>query len=345
MHGRGDPDDAAARLEACEAECAALQARNAAIIASMSWRMTASLRRLRALAATPDAVRRLRRLPVIGPRLVRAELVRRYTLWHGHPPQLDPPRSFNERVLDRMMHDRDKRLRLLNDKLRMRELVRERAGAAFVVPLLGAWDRAEAIPWDDLPLPFVLKPSHASGRVAIVAAETQRNAAFLTGLARAWLATDYFDVALEWGYRDLPRHVLAEPLLRGSDGGTPVELQVFTFSGRTHCLRVTTGFKGTGERRENWFDREGAPLPYRMRSPTGDFVLPPAQARDLAALGDRLGAGFVHLRVDLYLTDDGPKVGELTPYTRGGAAAWNPPSLDRHFGDLWAEGLARHATR
>lgn len=186
-------------------------------------------------------LRLLRRLPVVGPPLVRATLIRRHRLATGRTPRLDPPATFNERMLHRMLHDRDPRLRAMNDKLAMREMVARQLGPAFVVPLLGVWDDPTRIDWTALPDRFVLKPSHASGRVALVRTPAERDPAALAARARDWLASDHFDVSLEWGYRDLPRRILAEPLLTGADGAAAPELQVFTFGGRAALYRVSTG--------------------------------------------------------------------------------------------------------
>jgi hypothetical protein len=359
LHQDAAPEETARRLAACEAALAALRAEHAALLASRSWRFTAPLRRLRALPgqaidrldarlrndlpwdAQPWAVRHWRRLPVIGPRLVQRELVRRFIAWHGQPPRLDPPIGFSEHVLHRMIFDRDPRLRLLNDKLRVREVIAERAGAEYVVPLLGVWTRAEAVPWHDLPLPCVLKPSHSSGAIAFLRAEADRDPARLLPLARRWLGTDYFDVSLEWGYRDLPRRLLAEPLLRGPDGGDPPEAQVLTFGGRPEIIRVMIGPKSTPQRLDAWFDTEGVRLPMRMKRQPGDHTLPRETAQRLAALAEKLGAGFVHLRVDFFLTAEGPKVGELTPYMLGGSGRFQPAEWDLRLGRLWTEAAAR----
>jgi hypothetical protein len=289
--------------------------------------------------AQPWQVRRLRRLPLVGPRLARRELARRYETWHGAPPRLDPPIGFSEHVLHRMLYDRDPRLRLLNDKLRVREIIAERAGAAFVVPLLGAWDSADAVPWRDLPLPCVVKPSHSSGAVALLRREEDRDPARLAALARHWLATDYFDVSLEWGYRNLPRRVLAEPMLRGPDGGDPPEAQVLAFGGRPELIRVMIGPKATPERLDAWFDTDGVRLPLRMKRQPGDHTLARETAHRLCATAAKLAAGFAHLRVDFYLTDEGPKVGELTPYMLGGSGRFQPAEWDLRLGRLWAEAL------
>jgi len=283
-------------------------------------------------------VRLLRRAPIFGPRFVRAELERRYLSIFGCLPSVDAPSGFNDWMLRRILYDRDPRLRTICDKLAMRDFVRERAGPDSVVPLLGIWTGPASIRWDSLPRRFVLKPNHSSGPIAIVRTEADRDPAALSAMAAKWLRHDFFDVNLEWGYRNLPRRLLAEPLLAGADGGPPVEAQVLTFQGKAALIRVIRGDKETPGRRENWFDVEGRALPVRTRIAVGDYVLCANDARSVVALAERVAAGFSHLRVDCYITGDRPKIGELSAYMTGGRVQWKPPEWDKKLGRLWQGG-------
>jgi len=285
-------------------------------------------------------VKLLRRAPVLGRRLIRAELERRYQKAFGRLPNIESPRSFNELMLCRILYDRDPRLRIICDKLAVRDFIREHAGPEYLVPLLGVWKDPAAIAWDALPERFVLKPNHSSGPVAIVRSDADRDPAALSAMAAEWLRHDFFDLNLEWGYRNMPRRLLAEPLLLGPGGGPLAEAQVMTFHGKSAVIRVMTGDKRTPSRRDNWFDMEGRRLSIGTETQAGNFALSPVDARMLAPAAERVAADFSHLRVDFYLTDDGPRIGELTPYHLCGRARWSPPEWDEKLGRLWQAGLS-----
>lgn len=309
-----------------------------------AWRMALPARRVVArLRGRGDPLPRPRvtDLPLLGPWLKRRELVRRHLGFCGRLPELDPPRGFNAHVIHRILHDRDPRLRLVCDKLAARDLVRTALGEAALVPLLGVWEDPAAVPWEHLPLPFVMKPNHASGLFHFVTRPEQVVPSTLTALAAGWLARDHYDTAFEWGYRGMPRRLMVEPLLRGPDGGTPAESQVFCFGGRAAFVRIYTGGAVPEARTDNWFDPEGRRQPIELTTPPGTYALEPALARRLAAMAERVAAGFDHLRVDFFLTDDGVKVGELTAYNRAGMALWKTPEMDLWLGRLWDEGTAR----
>ncbi len=279
----------------------------------------------------------LRRAPVIGPWLIHAALVRRHAGIHGAAPRLDPPVTFNEHILHRLLFDRDPRLKLLNDKLAVRDFIRARVGEDYVVPLLGVWRDPALVKWDRLRVPFVLKPNHSSRSVAFVQTESDLDPVRLTALARGWLAVDYFDTSLEWGYRNLPRRLLAEPLLRGPDGAAPVEAQVFTFHGRAGIVRVLVGAKEADDRREANFDAQGVQLPMTFSRQPSDVRLAPAMLQRLCTVAEAVSAGFSHVRVDFLVTAEGPMIGELTPYTGGGTLRARHPAWDSVLGRMWAE--------
>lgn len=278
----------------------------------------------------------LRRVPIVGPPLVRAALILRYKRVLGTLPRLNPPLGYNDLMLERLLRDRDPRLRTICDKLAARQFIGERVDPRFLVPLLGSWKEPEEIDWSGLPPRFVLKPNHASGLFALVRSESDRDPVRLASQAQQWLRVDYFDTSLEWGYRDMPRRLLAEPLLIGPDGGAPPELQIMTFGGRAALIRVLEGQKGTPQRRLSWLDITGKRLPwYESDLSPGDFHLSPEPLDEVLAMAERLAAGFSHLRVDIYLTEAGPRIGELTPYHGGGRTPWSSPEIDTTLGLLW----------
>ena len=348
--------DLAARLERLEAGLAELRqvaAWHRSLLRPLRWAWHRALPMRRVVARArgrvpgPPAAARLRPwmmdLPVIGPLVLKREMTRRYILFHGQPPQLDPPRGFNAHMINRILHDRDPRLKVFSDKLAIRPLIRDALGEAVLPPLLGAWDNPSEVPWDRLPLPFVMKPSHASGLIFVVRNPEEVVPNHLADIAGNWLERDYYDTSFEWGYRGIPRRLLIQPLFRGPDGDTPAEAQVFTFGGRASHIRVFTGGRDNDRRRDNWFDRQAARVPMRLSSPMGDYVLDPALAPRLIAMAETMAKGHIHVRVDFLLTDAGPLLNELTTYTFAGATPFNPPEMDLVFGRLWEEGVARLA--
>jgi Tfp pilus assembly protein PilF len=269
--------------------------------------------------------------------LAQWDLLIRYRRIFGVFPRLNPPVSFNERILHRIIYDRDPRLRIVCDKLAVRDLIEERVGKQYVVPLLGVWERPREITWHILPEKFVLKPNHASHCFAIVDRSVGVNTEKLTARAGEWLSHDFFETSLEWGYRGLPRRVLAEPFLCSPNGGPAKEAHVYTFSGRAALFNVFAGTKHSAERSSCWFDVTGRRVGITGTGPHPDIELPDRDRVEMVEIAERVSQGFSSLRVDFYfcIASDGLKIGELTPYTLSGMFRWHPPEMDEKLGQLW----------
>lgn len=313
--------------------------------ASLTWRATEPARWIaRRLPSIHLAVpRRLahwglmrgRDLPVLGPRIRRAELTWRFKRANGHKPNLDPPRSFNDHMLARILLEHDPRFREYCDKVVMRAVVQRVLGPDHVLPLIGVWTNADIIDWSVLPERFVLKSSHGSGYVALVRGAAERDIVRLTSKARDWLATDYYDTSLEWGYRGIPRRILAEPLFQGPAGSLLIEAEVYTFGGLAALVRFVRGEKGAPDRRERWYDRDGRALQMTIGSPLGDFEISQGELVRIISAADALAANTTQLRVDILLTETGHKIFEITPYALAGHANFMPNSWNNRLGRIW----------
>jgi hypothetical protein len=266
---------------------------------------------------------------------VRYYLLKRYRTIFGVFPRLNPPVSFNERILHRIIYDRDPTLRIVSDKLAVRGLIEERVGKQYVVPLLGVWERPREIAWYVLPEKFVLKPNHAAGPFAIVDRSVGVNIEALTAEAEEWLSYDYFDRDFEWGYRGLPRRVLAEPFLCSSNGAAAPEAQIYTFSSKAALINILVGTKHSPERRGCWFDVTGRRVAVNRGMPYAEFQLSDRDRQRMVEIAEQVSQGFSSLRVDFFMAINGLKIGELTPYTYGGLAPWDPRELDEKLGQLW----------
>jgi hypothetical protein len=157
----------------------------------------------------------------------------------------------------------------------------------------------------------------------------------LTTQAEEWLSCDWFDRSLEWGYRGIPRRVLAEPFLYSPNGDQAPEAQVYTFLGKAALINILMGAKSSPERRSCWFDVTGRRVAVEKGVPRAEFQLTHEDRQRMVEVAEQISQGFSSLRVDFFMAINDLKIGELTPYTYGGMAPWDPPELDEKLGQLW----------
>ncbi len=287
----------------------------------------------------------LRRLAARAPRLARpldaAILLEQHRAHHGRWPRLVVPATFNDWVFRRLLLDRNPLLRVLCDKLAVRDHVRATLGRDIAVPLLAVCDRPEDLPWDRLPRAFVLKASHGSGFNVVVEDRDAVDRGAMAARLRACLAVDYYEMRREWGYRGIPRRRLVEPLLRSPGEFVLPDWKFHCFGGEPRVLHVVRMDRAL-RRSVSLFTMAGRHLPVTYSEPRGPPTLPPGDLPALAAVARRLAQGFDYLRVDLYCLDGQVRFGELTPYLGAGLFRFDPPEFDAWMGALWT--AARRGT-
>ncbi|WP_043340495.1 ATP-grasp fold amidoligase family protein [Belnapia moabensis] len=275
-----------------------------------------------------DRLRIARRLR----RMMRASL--------GYEPDLCRPRSFNERIAWKILHDRNPLIPLTLDKVAVRPWVAERIGWRYLVPALGLWDHPGEIRWEKLPRRFVLKANHGSGYNAFVADRDTACRAAILATAAGWLAENYGRRTGEWGYRPIRPRLIAEEYLPGNGaGGVPEDYKLYVFNGRPYLLQVHLG-RYTDQRREVFYDPLTlAPLDFgrHRQADCPDYPGPPPEAALLHDLAARLGAGFDAVRVDFYMIGGEPRFGEMTHYSGGATVPFGSIAEDFALGAVWAE--------
>ena len=306
----------------------------------------------------------LAHVPLASTWAVKKIHVRRYRRRLGRSPDLVRPRRFTEYILHRIIYDRDPLLKIVSDKVAVRGWIDRVLGPGFSVGLLGSWTSAGSIPWTGLPTPFVIKPSHCSGPFDVVERTPDPDAIVaLEKQVAPWLDADHFDNSFEWGYRNVPRRIIAEPLLRAPDGGPLVEVTAFVFHAEPRILLALAGHKHSPtERCTLWLDENGTRSDISVAAPQVEEVQGlegasrmkeqvEAVRHEMLELCRRIGEHFGYIRVDFYITDAGLKIGELTPYPVAGLASYRPDDADTRLGSMLRDsglrrrdrGLAPHA--
>jgi hypothetical protein len=286
---------------------------------------------------------------------------RRYFRRFGRLPNYSHPRSFSEKMQWRKLFDRNAAFPVFCDKLAAR------AFAQKVVPDLDAtrlyWTGADpqAIPFDRLDPPYIVKPNNRSHAVILVRSRADVDEGAIIARCRGWLRSGPHGAPLgEWAYSVVPGRILVEEFL--SEPGTtdpPAEYKVFVFDGRARFIYATSGRHSGGTRMRGIHAPDWSRLPWsRWRDSVeelpGGMAAPDDLARMVAA-AERLACGIDHLRVDFYSLPGRLCLGEITVYDHSGHATWvhegtqsggkAPRDLDDEIGAAWTLPAIPLATR
>lgn len=285
----------------------------------MGWGLRGKVRR--AIERTVDAV-----VPEAAAMAFSA--MRGHKAAFGSYPNLLRPRTFNEKVLYRMVFDRRPILTTLQDKYAAREYVRQQVGEHVLPRLYWVTKSPADIPFDRLPTRFVVKATHGSGFNYLVPDKARVDWADVMAQCAFWLKRNYYSGNREWAYKHIEPRIIVEEFLSDGTGQSPLNQKVFVFGGRVQLIQVDAG-----DRCDN-YDKSWNRLDLRGRREPIGGVPRPALLGDLIDCAEAAGAGLDFVRVDFYITT---KVyfGEMTIYPSAGLKRFVPKKWDRYFGDLW----------
>ncbi|OSP56668.1 ATP-grasp fold amidoligase family protein [Pseudoruegeria sp. SK021] len=256
----------------------------------------------------------------------------------GYAPDLDQPRTFNEKITWRKLYDRNPLFIQASDKLRMRDVVRDILGAEASADLFPKLYLAAAHPdeldFSALPADLALKANHASGRNAFLRAGQPVDEAKLRQICARWLRLSYGVDKHEWAYQHIPRRILAEELLTGAPGDALRDLKFNMFGDRLGFAQIDHDI--FGDYRQDNVDDTWSALPFQGVYPASDVLeAEPSCFHDALAIARAIGRHFDYVRVDFMFTNNRFWLNELTFYRGSGMNPFTPPAIDLTLGEMW----------
>jgi hypothetical protein len=255
---------------------------------------------------------------------------------HRYWPNFVQPHSFSEKIWHRMLHDRNLNMTLITDKLRVRDCVASKVGGNYLIPLLWSGVNAEEIPFDELPLRFVLKANHGCDYNILVNNKMQLKKEETKEQLTKWLSENFGQdtyLGIAWGYKNIKPAILVEEFIE-ENGIVPPDYKFWCFSGRTEIITVHN---------DRFAKHRVATL--KRNFERHDFLFPLDDGRgncqrprcfdEMLEVAESLAEGYDFLRVDLYVNKDKIYFGELTPYPGGVTTKFLPVRQDFLLGEKW----------
>lgn len=256
---------------------------------------------------------------------------RHFLLENGRLPD-EGLATFNDVIYHRQMALWETDLSAYTDKLRLRDLVSEKFGGRYLVPVQGVYASPQEIDWQALVYPCVVKSNHACGHVLRLDAPP---APPPVRLLENWLRQDYTEFG-EPCYRGITPRLYVEDCLN-PDGAPLLDYKFHCFGGKVKSVAVILGRPGTGSPCMTHYSPHWEPQRFAISNDlyTGD-VPRPAELAEMLRIAETLAAPFKYVRVDLYDVAGKIYVGELTFFHYGGVGKISSADWDR-----WLAGCYR----
>lgn len=261
-------------------------------------------------------------------------LLRRYFRIHGKSLNLLKPQTFTEKLFWRMITwnrgNMPPRFTQLADKYAVRAHVANMVGEKHLIKLLWHGSDPRAIPFDRLPAQYVIKPSHAAGKVIIVNGHADRDEIIRT--VSGWLTSNYYWHGRESQYYGIPPRIVIEEYLTNEDGSPPLDYKFYCFNGVPDQIIVRNHTHDI----HPIFDTSWNLLDLIVSNCTVRPLVPkPNNFELMLALAAKLSAGLGFVRVDLYNVKGHVYFGELTFTPAAGIIKYTPESWDLKHGEKW----------
>jgi hypothetical protein len=253
---------------------------------------------------------------------------------HGSLPNIWHPKSFNEKVTWRLLFDRRPILSQLSDKAAMRKFVANRLGDQFLPKMLFLTNQPNTIPFNSFPTTFVVKATHGSGWVHIVRDKARLAQDELIQTCNSWLSQNYYLISHERIYKKIYPQILVEEFIGDDTAIETPDYKIFVFHGVVQIIQVDVN--RSKRHRQNFYTRNWAKLDVRYTAaPIDDEIPAPSRLDEMMSIAETLGRELDFVRVDLYHTQRGLFVGEMTMTPNAAKIPFDPPDFDRYLGDLW----------
>lgn len=259
-----------------------------------------------------------------------------FKLKMGYYPDLDNPKTFNEKLQWLKLYYRKPIQTTMVDKYAVKKYVADIIGEEYIIPTLGVWEAFDDIDFDSLPNQFVLKCTHDSGGLVICKDKSKldKNAAKMK--IEKCLKTDFYKAGREWPYKNVPGRIIAEQYMVDESGYELKDYKWFCFDGEPTILFIAQDRdKVNEETKFDFYDMDFNLLPFTNGHPNSGVKREiPAGFEKMKELAAKLSEGMPHVRVDFYDIDGNIYFGEFTFFHNSGSVKFNPKEWDNKLGDF-----------
>ncbi len=253
----------------------------------------------------------------------------------GYRPNLENPRTFNEKIQWLKLHVRNPEYVRMADKYEVKKYITEKIGEKYVIPTLGLYETFDEIDFEKLPRQFVLKCTHDSGSTVVCRDKNSFDIEKARTLLERNLKYNYYWAGREWQYKDIKPRIIAEQYLEDTQDRELRDYKFFCFHGIAKVLLIAQGrMSSDREVTTDFFNERLEHMEMRSGHKNG-LVLPhmPEHYLEMKETAEKLSLGIPHVRVDFYEVNGQVYLGEFTFHHQGGMVPLEPYERDIELGN------------
>lgn len=238
-----------------------------------------------------------------------------YRLRVGRKLNTNNPTTLNEKLQWLKFNYRFPLQSIVSDKLLVRDYVKEKIGAEYLIPILGIWGKYDDIDFSLLPKQFVLKCNHDSGGLVVCTDKDKLNHSETRCKIEKSLKSNFFYIGREYQYRNIKPMILCEEFI-SDNGKVPLDYKIYCFNGVPDVILVCRDRFSKNSHRASYlfFDQEWIfqPLNKGDEDLQETDVPKPENLDEMIEIAKKLSSDFLFARIDLYNIGGKIYFGEIT---------------------------------
>lgn len=260
-------------------------------------------------------------------------VLEQFKQWHGYYPNLEQPKTFNEKLTWEKLYYNNPLMTICADKVKARDYYCEKIqdGEKHLVKQLGIYESASEIDLDKLPDSFVLKSNWGSGRQMIIRDKSSFDLSLVQSELDFWMTkyANHYYSSFEYGYKNIQPKIICEEFL-----DFEYKLEFFCFNGEPKFFWIVLNDK-TSETQANFYKLNWEKIPLENHYPNfTQTIAKPACYDEILNQAKTLCGDFPFVRCDFYITKDSYRFSEMTFFHWGCSQQYTPIEYDRIIGDM-----------
>lgn len=252
-----------------------------------------------------------------------AEMRRVYYKTYHRYPDLKEPKNLIEKIYWMQLHTDTSMWTKCADKYAMREYIKECGYEDHLPQNYGHWTNVDDIDFDVLPDEIVLKSNNGCGTVMVIKNKKKLDVKKTKRKLKQWLRIPYGWAGGQLHYTRIKPCIIAEELLHqeGDDSNALTDYKIWCFNGVPECILVVHNRSKKVNYILDMYDTNWNRIPNSLKTNehyTGneDKYPKPKCLEQMLSMASNISKPFPEVRVDFYVINNKPIVGELT-FTSG----------------------------
>lgn len=213
------------------------------------------------------------------------------------------------------------------DKYLVRDYINDKGLSSYLPKLLGKWDCVNDIDFLKLPKEFVLKVNNGCEACYIVRDKNEESFKHIKKVLKRYLSLSFGYSGAQLHYTRIQPCIIAEELLHQNDElnkispKSMIDYKIWCFAGKPECVFIVYN-RQPGYINIALYDIDWQPMPEKLVNTAhimykeGINIPKPSCLSEMLKIASILSKDFSEVRIDFYIVNNSPVIGELT-FTTG----------------------------